>query len=203
MQDETDENLRHAEAKKQIQAERAEMMKTKTLKKGLLLVHTGDGKGKSSSGFGMVARCLGWGMKVGVVQFIKGKWKTGERLFFSRFEDQVRFEVMGDGFTWNTQDRARDIASAQRAWETSKAMILDPEFDFVLLDEINIAIGHGYLDIGEVVAFLRDRPLDKHVCLTGRRAKPELLAIADLVTEMTLIKHPFAEGYKAQRGIEF
>jgi cob(I)alamin adenosyltransferase len=193
----------HNEAMKRLQAERRALMETKTLEKGLLLVHTGDGKGKSSAGFGMVARSLGWGLKVGVVQFIKGKWKTGERLFFSKFPDQVRYEVMGEGFTWDTQDRARDIAAAQAAWRTSQQMIADPKLDFVLLDEINIALRYDYLDVAEVVATLKERPNDKHVCLTGRNAKPELIEIADLVTEMTLIKHPFEQGFKAQRGVEF
>jgi cob(I)alamin adenosyltransferase len=198
-----DLNAKHAEAMKALKAERDAMMETKTLEKGLLLVHTGDGKGKSSAGFGMVARHLGWGLKVGVVQYIKGKWKTGERLFFKKFPDQVRYEVMGEGFTWDTQDRERDIAAAQAAWLVSQQMIADPKLDFVLLDEINIALRYDYLDIDEVVAVLKARPNDKHVCLTGRNAKPQLLEIADLVTEMTLVKHPFEQGFKAQRGVEF
>ncbi len=198
-----DLNTKHAQAMKALKAERDAMMETKTLEKGLLLVHTGDGKGKSSAGFGMVARHLGWGLKVGVVQYIKGKWKTGERLFFSKFPDQVRYEVMGEGFTWDTQDRERDIAAAQAAWLVSQQMIADPKLDFVLLDEINIALRYDYLDIDEVVAVLKARPDDKHVCLTGRNAKPQLLEIADLVTEMTLVKHPFEQGFKAQRGVEF
>jgi cob(I)alamin adenosyltransferase len=198
-----DANDKHTQAMRALKAEREELMKTKTLEKGLLLVHTGDGKGKSSAGFGMVARCLGWGMPVGVVQFIKGKWKTGERLFFNRFPDLVRYRVMGEGFTWDTQDRERDVAAAKAAWEESKAMIADPTLDFVLLDEINIALRYDYLDIDEVVEVLKARPNDKHVCLTGRNAKPQLLEIADLVTEMTLIKHPFEQGFKAQRGVEF
>ena len=188
---------------KALKAERDAMMETKTLEKGLLLVHTGDGKGKSSAGFGMVARHLGWGLKVGVVQYIKGKWKTGERLFFKKFPDQVRYEVMGEGFTWDTQDRERDIAAAQAAWLVSQEMIADPKLDFVLLDEINIALRYDYLDIHAVVAGLTARPEGKHVCVTGRNAKPELLAVADLVTEMTLIKHPFDQGVKAQRGVDF
>ncbi len=199
----TDSDHAHNEAMKRLQAERRDMMQTKTLEKGLLLVHTGDGKGKSSAGFGMVARSMGWGLQVGVVQFIKGKWKTGERLFFSKFPDQVRYEVMGEGFTWDTQDRARDVAAAQAAWRVSQQMIADPKLDFVLLDEINIALRYDYLDIAEVVAVLKARPNDKHVCLTGRNAKPELIEIADLVTEMTLVKHPFEQGFKAQRGVEF
>jgi cob(I)alamin adenosyltransferase len=193
----------HAEAMKVLQAERRKLMATKTIERGLLIVLTGNGKGKSSSGFGMVARALGWEMRVAVVQFIKGKWQTGEKKFFRRFPELVTFEVMGEGFSWDVQDRARDVAAAERAWERSKALIRDPEFDFVLLDEINIAIRNGYLSIDAVVAELRERPLDKHICLTGRDAQPALLAIADLVTEMTLVKHPFEQGFKAQRGVEF
>jgi cob(I)alamin adenosyltransferase len=197
------QNRIHAEAMKALKAERDAMMATKTQGHGLLMVHTGDGKGKSTAAFGMVARALGWGMKVGVVQFIKGKWKTGERLFFQRFPDQVRFEVMGEGFTWDTQDRARDIEAAEAAWAISVEMINDDSLDFVLLDELNIALRYDYLDVAEVVATLAARPPAKHVCITGRNAKPELLAIADLVTEMTLRRHPFDQGFKAQRGVDF
>ncbi len=198
-----DLNAAHNEAMRKLKAEREALMETKTEEKGLLLVHTGDGKGKSSAAFGMVARALGWGMKVGIVQFVKGNWQTGEKLFFSKFKDEVRFEVMGDGFTWDTQNRARDVASAERAWATAKEMIMDPTYTFVLLDEINIALRYDYLDIADVVTFLKSRPNDKHVCLTGRNAKPELIEIADLVTEMTLIKHPFDQGVIAQRGVDF
>jgi len=193
----------HAEEMKRLQAERRAERATKTQARGLLLVLTGNGKGKSSSGFGMVARALGWNMRVGIVQFIKGKWETGEKRFFRRFPEMVTFEIMGEGFSWDVQDRPRDVAAAEQAWQRSREMILNPHLDFVLLDEINIAIRNGYLSIEEVVATLRERPLDKHVCLTGRDAKPELLEIADLVTEMTLIKHPYQQGFKAQRGIEF
>lgn len=203
MTNEAEQNQRHAEAMKAWKAEREAMMRTKTKTGGLLLVHTGDGKGKSTAGFGIVARALGWGQRVGVVQFIKGKWLTGERKFFERFADQVRFEVMGEGFTWDTQDRVRDIAAAQAAWEKSLEMIADPAIDFVLLDELNIALRYDYLDITTVVAALKARPADKHVCVTGRNAKPELIEIADLVTEMRLLKHPFEQGIKAQRGIDF
>ena len=198
-------NREHTEAMKALKAEREAMMAEKTDQApGLLLVHTGDGKGKSTAGFGMVARALGWGQHVGVVQYIKGKWITGERQFFTkRFPDLVRYEVMGEGFTWDTQDRERDIAAARAAWLVSQEMIADPKLDFVLLDEINIALRYDYLDIDEVVAALKARPNDKHVCLTGRNAKPQLLEIADLVTEMTLVKHPFEQGFKAQRGVEF
>lgn len=193
----------HTEAMKALKAEREALMATKHDGAGLLLVHTGDGKGKSSAGFGMVARALGWGYKVGIVQYIKGKWITGERQFFARFPDQVTYRVMGEGFTWDTQDRARDIAAAEAAWAISLEMLHDPALHFVLLDELNIALRYDYLDIAKVVEGLTSRPPQKHVCVTGRNAKPELLAIADLVTEMTLVKHPFEQGIKAQRGIDF
>jgi cob(I)alamin adenosyltransferase len=142
-------------------------------------------------------------MKIGIVQFIKGKWITGERRFFQRFPDQVRFEIMGEGFTWDVQDRARDMAAAEAAWEKSKAMIADPELDFVLLDELNIALRYEYLDLDSVVETLKARPREKHVCITGRDAKPALIEIADLVTEMALVKHPFEQGLKAAKGIDF
>jgi cob(I)alamin adenosyltransferase len=196
---------RHNESMKRIKAERDEMMKTKTEERGLVIVHTGDGKGKSSSGFGMVMRCIAWGMPCAVVQFVKGNWQTGEkRLLRERFAEECRFFVSGEGFTWDTQDRDRDVAAARNGWEIAKAQILDPEIRFVLLDEINIALRYDYLDVDEVVAFLRDRkPEMTHVCLTGRDAKPALIEAADLVTEMTLRKHPFDQGVKAQRGVEF
>ena len=197
-------NAEHKAAMRALKAEREALMASKTDEApGLLLVHTGDGKGKSTAAFGMVARALGWNQKVGIVQYIKGKWITGERQFFKRFPDQVRYEVMGEGFTWDTQDRARDIAAAEAAWATSVEMLHDPKLDLVLLDELNIALRYDYLDIAKVVADLLARPRDKHVVVTGRNAKPELLAIADLVTEMTLVKHPFEQGIKAQRGIDF
>ncbi|MDP3659313.1 cob(I)yrinic acid a,c-diamide adenosyltransferase [Phenylobacterium sp.] len=204
MSDEDARNAEHAQAMRALKAQREALMATKTdSETGLLLVHTGDGKGKSTAGFGMVARALGWGRQVGIVQYVKGKWITGERQFFARFPDQVRYEVMGEGFTWDTQDRARDIAAARRAWETSLEMIADPGLDFVLLDELNIALRYDYLPIDEVVAGLKARPAGKHVCVTGRNAKPELLEIADTVTEMRLVKHPFDKGIKAQRGVDF
>jgi cob(I)alamin adenosyltransferase len=185
------------------QAERRIERATKKQRGGLLIVHTGSGKGKSSSAFGMVARALGWDMRIGIVQFIKGKWQTGEKHFFRRFPEAVTFEVMGEGFTWDVQDRQRDIAAATKAWQRSRELIMDPEYDLVLLDELNIALRYEYLAIDDVVAFLRDRPRDKHICITGRDARPELLEIADLVTEMTLVKHPYQAGYKAQKGVEF
>ena len=193
----------HAEEMKRRQEERRAERATKKQRGGLLLVLTGPGKGKSSSAFGMVARALGWEKRVGIVQFIKGKWQTGEKHFFRRFPELVTFEVMGEGFTWDVQDRQRDIAAATKAWQRSCELINDPDYDLVLLDELNIAIRNEYVSIADVVAFLKDRPRDKHVCITGRDARPELIEIADLVTEMTLIKHPYEAGFKAQRGIEF
>jgi cob(I)alamin adenosyltransferase len=203
MTDEAERNARHAQAMKVLKAEQDALLRTKTQTGGLLLVHTGDGKGKSTAGFGMVARALGWGQQVGVVQYIKGKWVTGEQKFFQRFPDQVRFEVMGEGFTWETQDRARDMAAAEAAWKISLEMIADPGLDFVLLDELNVALQYDYLDTGKVIAALQARPRDKHICITGRNARPELMELADLVTEMRLIKHPFDKGVKAQRGVDF
>jgi cob(I)alamin adenosyltransferase len=196
-------NEDHTAAMKALKAERDDMMRTKTERHGLLIINTGDGKGKSTAAFGMVARALGWGHRIGIVQFIKGKWKTGERQFFAKFPDQVRYEVMGEGFTWETQDRARDIAAATAAWNMGKDMINDSSINFVLLDEINIALRYEYLDIDDVVATLKRRPMDKHICLTGRNAHPDLIAIADLVTEMQVIKHPFEKGMRVQKGVDF
>jgi len=198
-----DRNQRHSAAMRELKAECDALMATKRDGAGLLLVHTGDGKGKSSSAFGVVARALGWGFRVGVVQYVKGKWITGERQFFARFPDQVVWRVMGEGFTWETQDREGDIAAARAAWQASLEMLHDPELQLVVLDELNIALRYDYLDIAEVVEGLRGRPPEKHVCVTGRNAKPELLEAADLVTEMSLVKHPFDQGIKAQRGIDF
>jgi cob(I)alamin adenosyltransferase len=198
-----DINARHNAAMKALKAERDGMMARKRQSAGLLIVNTGDGKGKTTAAFGMAARALGWGQRVGVVQFIKGKWITGERRFFARFPDQVVYKVMGEGFTWETQDRARDIAAAQAAWAASVEMIADPSLNLVILDELNIALRYDYLDLAEVVAALTGRPADKHVCVTGRNARPELLEIADLVTEMSLVRHPFDADFKAQRGIDF
>ena len=203
MTDETAKNDEHNAAMKALKAERDALMKTKTEKRGLLIVHTGEGKGKSTAAFGMVARALGWGQQVGIVQFIKGKWKTGERQFFTRFPDQVRYEVMGEGFTWETQDRVRDIAAATAAWEKAKQMIADPELDFVLLDELNIALRYEYLSVDDVVKTLAAHPVDKHVCVTGRNAPPGLIEIADLVTDMQKVKHPFEQGMRVQKGVDF
>ncbi|MGR3513726.1 MAG: cob(I)yrinic acid a,c-diamide adenosyltransferase [Paracoccaceae bacterium] len=201
----TDENARHNAKMKEIKAQRDALMRTKTEKKGLIVVHTGDGKGKSSSAFGMLTRCIAHGMQAAVVQFIKGTWKTGEREFFTkRFPEEVHWVTSGEGFTWETQDRARDVAAAEAGWAKAKDFIRDPAYQFVLLDEINIALRYDYLDIDEVVQFLlHEKPEMTHVVLTGRNAKPELIAAADLVTEMSLLKHPFEDGVKAQRGIEF
>lgn len=201
----TDDNARHAEKMRKIKAARDKMMETKTEEKGLIIVHTGPGKGKSSSGFGMVMRSIQHGLGCAVVQFIKGDRDTGEKAFLrERFADECRFFVSGEGFTWETQDKERDIAAAQNGWNIAKEQILDPEIDFVLLDEINIALRYDYLDIDEVVDFLlHQKPRMTHVCLTGRNAKPELIEAADLVTEMTLLKHPFRDGVMAQKGVEF
>ncbi|WP_147108661.1 cob(I)yrinic acid a,c-diamide adenosyltransferase [Tateyamaria sp. syn59] len=197
---------RHNAKMKKIKAARDKMMETKTEEKGLIIVHTGPGKGKSSSGFGMIMRCIAHGMPCAVVQFIKGNWDTGEKTFLrEKFSDECRFFVSGEGFTWETQDRERDIAAAENGWRIAKEQILDPEIQFVLLDEINIALRYDYLDINEVVDFLMTKkPEMSHVVLTGRNAKPELIEAADLVTEMTLVKHPFKDlGVKAQKGVEF
>ena len=201
----TEEEDRHRAKMTAIKAARDRMMEDKTGEKGLIIVHTGPGKGKSSSGFGMIMRCIGHGMPCAVVQFIKGAWSTGERtLLETRFRDDCRFVVAGEGFTWETRDLERDRAAAADGWAQAKALIRDPAIRFVLLDEINIALRYDYLDIAEVVAFLRDeKPPMTHVCLTGRNAKPELLELADLVTEMTAVKHPFKAGIKAQAGVEF
>ena len=201
----SDDEQRHRTKMVNIKAARDRMMEAKTGEKGLIIVHTGPGKGKSSSGFGMILRCIGHGMPCAVVQFIKGAWSTGERtLLETRFKDDCQFYVAGQGFTWETQDLARDKAAAADGWEVAKRMIRDPAIRFVLLDEINIALRYDYLDIGEVLAFLRnEKPPMTHVCLTGRNAKPELIEFADLATEMTVLKHPFKSGIKAQAGVEF
>lgn len=169
---------------------------------GLLLVLSGNGKGKSSSAFGMLARAMGHDMQCGVVQFIKGRNSTGEELFFRRFPEQVRYHVMGEGFTWETQDRQRDIAAAQAAWEVSKQLLSDPAIGLVILDELNIALKHGYLDLDQVLSDLQARPPMQHVVVTGRGAKPELIELADTVSEIAMVKHAFQAGIRAQKGIE-
>jgi len=196
-------NRRHNEKAARRKEVRARMLATKTEERGLLIVHTGKGKGKSTAAFGLVLRCLGHGMRVGIVQFVKGAWSTGERIALERFGDLVTCRAMGEGFTWDTQDRARDIAAACRAWETAKLMIADPSYRLVLLDELNIVLRYDYLPIDQVVTVLKQKPRDLHIVVTGRNAKPELIEAADLVTEMTLVKHPFRAGVKAQQGIEF
>jgi cob(I)alamin adenosyltransferase len=196
---------RHAEKMAKKKAARDRIMATKSGDKGLIIVHTGAGKGKSSSAFGMILRCVAHGLPCAVVQFIKGAWDTGERrLLTGHFGDLCQFHAMGEGFTWETQDRARDIAAARTGWEKAKALITDANLRMVVLDEINIALRYDYLDISEVVAFLKnEKPETTHVVLTGRNAKQELIDAADLVTEMTLVKHPFRSGIKAQPGVEF
>ena len=175
----------------------------KTVEKGLLIVHTGAGKGKSTAAFGLALRMLGRGGRVGVVQYIKGAWHSAERDALAAFGDQIAWYTMGEGFTWETQDLARDIAAAERAWQKSLELMADPAFALVVLDELNIALRYGYLDLAAVIAALTARRAGLHVVVTGRNAKPELVDVADLVTEMTLVKHHFAAGVKAQSGIEF
>ena len=203
--DEVALNQAHNNKMRKIKVARDKLMATKHEEKGLIIVHTGAGKGKSSSGFGMIMRCIAHKMPCAVVQFIKGTWRTGERDFLEKqFQKECIFIVSGEGFTWETQDRERDIAAARAGWSKAKELILDPNIKFVLLDEINIALRYDYLDIDEVVKFLfHEKPPMTHVVLTGRNAKDELIEAADLVTEMTLIKHPFRDGIKAQIGIEF
>ncbi len=202
---EADDNARHAQKMARVKAARDRMMAERQGEKGLVIVLTGKGKGKSSSGFGMILRCIAHQMPCAVVQFIKGAWDTGERrLLTTHFGDLCQFHAMGEGFTWETQDKARDIAAAQAGWDKAKALIRDPAIRMVLLDEINIALRYDYLDLAEVVAFLRDeKPPMTHVVLTGRNAKPDLIALADLVTEVEMVKHPFRDGIKAQPGVEF
>jgi cob(I)alamin adenosyltransferase len=175
----------------------------KTVEKGLLIVHTGPGKGKSTAAFGLALRMLGRGHRVGVIQFIKGAWHTGERDAFAAFGDRVAWHTMGEGFTWETQDLARDVAAAERAWNKAMELMNDPSFALVILDELNIALRYDYLNLEAVLAALADRRAGLHVVITGRNAKPALIEAADLVTEMTLVKHHFAAGVKAQAGVEF
>lgn len=206
-------NARANEKAKKRKEVRDRMLATKTIEKGLLMVHTGKGKGKSTAAFGLVMRAIGNGFRVGIVQFVKGKWQTGERPVLEKFPEQVTIKAMGEGFTWDTQDRARDIAAAQAAWAEAKRMIeacrgakedeSRPAYDMLVFDELNIVLRYDYLDLAEVVETLRRRPPMLHIVVTGRNAKPELIEAADLVTEMTEIKHPFQAGVKAQKGIEF
>ncbi|SHF31441.1 MULTISPECIES: cob(I)yrinic acid a,c-diamide adenosyltransferase [Litoreibacter] len=206
MTNETPDDLtRHATKMAKKKAARDKIMATKTDKRGLIIVHTGKGKGKSSAAFGMIFRCIAHDMKCAVVQFIKGGMSTGERdLILGKFSDICEFHTMGEGFTWETQDKSRDIEMAQAAWAKAKELIRDPSNHMVLLDEINIALRYDYIDINEVVTFLaEEKPDMTHVVLTGRNAKDELIELADLVTEMELIKHPFRSGIKAQIGVEY
>ena len=196
-------NARHAETMAKKKAARDKILATKTEEKGLIIVHTGKGKGKSTAAFGIVFRALGHGQKVAVVQFVKGAWETGEAAALKRFEDDVDVYIMGEGFTWETQDRERDINAAKAAWEKAKELILDDQHQIVLCDELNIVLRYDYLPVEEVIAVLKQKPDWKHVIVTGRNAKDELIDLADLVTEMTMVKHPFRDGVKAQKGIEF
>jgi cob(I)alamin adenosyltransferase len=199
------EQDRHAAKMRKHKAAKDKMLAAKSDQKGLLIVNTGTGKGKTSAALGMVFRHVGHKMPVGIVQFTKSAaWDTGEARLLRTFPDLVTLHIMGEGFTWETQDRNRDIAAATAGWERAKELIRDDRHRMVLLDELNIVLRYDYLDINDVIAFLRDeKPEDKHVVITGRNAKPELIEMADLVTEMTLVKHPFRQGVKGQKGIEF
>ena len=194
---------RHAEKMAIKKAARNKIMATKTKTGGLTIVHTGKGKGKSTAAFGMVCRALGHGMRVGVIQFVKGKWETGEKKILEAFSHQVTVHTMGEGFTWDTQDLNRDIAAADAAWSQAKVMMQDPSYSMILLDELNIVLRYDYLSIDEVLNTIKGNREDLHIIITGRNAKEELIEISDLVTEMTMIKHPFRSGFKAQAGIEF
>lgn len=198
-----DEDARHKAKMANRKAIQDAEVAGKTVEKGLLIVHTGKGKGKSTAAFGLLLRAIGRGFRCGVVQFGKGAWQSGERTAIERFGDQVQWHTLGEGFTWETQDRNRDIEAARRAWAKTKELMADPSIRLVVLDELNIALRYDHLDIGEVTAALKARRTDLHVVVTGRNAKPELIEAADLVTEMTLVKHHFSSGVKAQEGIEF
>jgi cob(I)alamin adenosyltransferase len=199
-----DEQERHrAKMAKRKAAQDAEVAGKGIAEKGLLIVNTGTGKGKSTAAFGLLLRMVGHGKKTGVVQFIKGAWDTGERSVLEGFGDLVRWHTLGEGFTWETQDRARDMAAAAKAWETAKALMAEPDLKLLVLDELNIALRYDYLPLDAVVATLKNRRPDLHVVVTGRNAKQAIIEAADLVTEMTLVKHHFAAGVKAQEGIEF
>jgi cob(I)alamin adenosyltransferase len=200
----TPDDLRHKEKMAKRKAVQDAEVASKTIaSKGLLIVNTGPGKGKSTAAFGLILRALGHGWNVGVVQFIKGAWATGERTALERFADMISWHTMGEGFTWETQDRARDVAAAQAAWQKARELMTDSRIRLLVLDELNIALRYDYLPLDEVVATLAARRDHLHVVVTGRNAKPELIAAADLVTEMGMVKHHFAAGVKAQAGIEF
>jgi len=199
-----DDNARHKEKMQKRKAvQDAEVASKAIAEKGLLIVHTGSGKGKSTAAFGLILRTLGHGFRVGIVQFIKGAWETGERKALELFGDRISFHAMGEGFTWETQDRARDMEAARKAWEQAQSLMQDETIHLLLLDELNIALRYDYLPLDEVLAAFAARRPGLHIVVTGRNAKPELIAAADLVTEMTLVKHHFAAGVKAQTGIEF
>ena len=200
---EAEANARHAEKMAKKKAARDKMLVTKTIEKGLLIVHTGKGKGKSTAAMGLAVRAIGNGMKVGIVQFVKGVWATGEREVLDRFPELCTIKAMGEGFTWDTQDRQRDIAAARAAWNYARQLLADPSYRMVILDELNIVLRYDYIPLDEVLETLRNKPENLHVVVTGRNAKEPLIEIADLVTEMTQVKHPFRSGVKAQVGIEF
>jgi len=197
------EAARHNEKMKKKQAVREKIMAEKQIEKGLIIVHTGKGKGKTTAALGMICRAIGHGYKVALIQFIKGAMKTGEQVVFNAFPDQIEMRPMGEGFTWNTQDKERDVAKAREAWEVAKARIMDPAWRMVVCDELNIVLRYDYLPVQEVIDVLKAKPADTHVIITGRNAPEELIDVADLVTEMEMIKHPFRSGVKAQAGIEF
>jgi cob(I)alamin adenosyltransferase len=199
----TDDEVRHRDKMAKRKAVQDAEVASKTVEKGLLLVHTGPGKGKSTAAFGLALRMLGHGRRVAVVQFVKGAWSTGERSAMERFSDLVAWHSMGEGFTWETQDRARDVAACERAWAQTRQFLADPDLSLLVLDELNIALRYDYLPLDRVLADLTARPAGLHVVVTGRNAKPAMIEAADSVTEMTLVKHHFAAGVKAQQGIEF
>ena len=200
---EEERNRRHKERMKKHKAARDRMMATRTQRRGLVIVHTGKGKGKSSAAWGMALRCLGHGMKVAVVQFIKGRAETGEARLLARFPELVSFRTMGEGFTWETQDRQRDIAAAAAAWQAARQAMDDETVAMAILDELNVALRYGYVPLDEVLEALAAKRRELHVVVTGRNAPPQLIERADLVTEMTLVKHPFRAGVAAQPGVEF
>jgi cob(I)alamin adenosyltransferase len=203
MTEDDEEAARHRDKMAKRKAVQDAEVASKTVEKGLLIVHTGPGKGKSTAAFGLALRMLGHGRRVAVVQFIKGAWSTGERSVLERFGDQVIWHSMGEGFTWETQDRARDVAACRRAWERARELLADPGLALLVLDELNIALRYDYLPLDEVLADLAARREGLHVVVTGRNAKPALIEAADLVTEMMAVKHHFAAGVKAQAGVEF
>jgi cob(I)alamin adenosyltransferase len=201
--DEAARNERHAEKMKKRKAFQDRQVASKSVEKGLIMVNTGPGKGKSTAAFGLILRTAGHGLRVGLVQFIKGAWSTGEQFALERFEDLIDHRIMGEGFTWETQDRARDIAAAQRAWEAAKTMMADERYHLIVLDELNVVLRYDYLPLQEVIEMLKTRRPGLHVLVTGRNAPQALIEAADLVTEMRPLKHHFDAGVKAQVGIEF